>query len=428
MKLFKLFIICVLALSYNTVLAQESDSVWLAIKDDVISLAANNSTKDVDSLSPKADSVQVKLHEPVAAVRTLGVVAPIDTLPTTSDELQIILFNDNTWRYVRTKASIKDDKLFQEFWNTNVTHVYYGTTPEKLPESIAIELVDSLSGHHYPYKGWLSSKYGPRGNRGHQGVDLPLKTGDAIYATFDGMVRYSAFSASGYGNLVIVRHNNGLETYYAHLSERMVEVNDVVVAGQQIGKGGSTGRSSGPHLHFEVRYRGQSFDPERLFDFKTGELRRENILLKRRYFSINSRYEQDFNQEEVADKLAAAEKSAATAKSSSSKSSAPVSQYHTIKEGDTFGSLAIKYGTTSKRLQELNPKVDPTKLQIGQKICVKGSGSSSSSSSAVYHTIKEGDTFGHLAVKYNTTSKRIQELNPKVDPAKIQIGQKIRVK
>ena len=402
-----------LALFANVAVAQEVDS--LAPVPEVDSLMVV-----VDSLKPNADSVVMKRHEPIASVRSLGEVSPIDTLPTTSEELQIVLFNDNTWRYVRTKPAQRDEKVFTENWNTTVTHVYYGVTADNLPESTAIQLIDSLTGHHYPYKGYMSSKYGPRKGRSHQGVDLPLKTGDPVYATFDGVVRYSAFSSSGYGNLVIVRHDNGLETYYAHLSERLVEPNDRVVAGQQIGKGGSTGRSSGPHLHFETRYKGQSFDPERLFDFKTGELRNSEILLKRRHFSIHSKYEQDFNEEEEVAKQEAAERAAASAPKQTT-------QYHTVVAGDTFGSLARKYNTTSEAIQKLNPGIEPTKIRIGQKICVKGSGGATNSN-ATYHVIKSGDTFGHLAAKYHTTSKRIQELNPKVDPAKIQIGQKIRVK
>ena len=429
MKVCSLLITMMLALFANVVVAQEVDTLAPKPKADSLVVA-------VDSIKPKVDSVSVKRHVPVASVRSLGEVAPIDTLPTTSEELKIVLYNDNTWRYVRTKPAEKDESLFKEYWNTSVTHVYYGVTTDKLPESIPIQLIDSITGHHYPYKGYMSSKYGPRNGRSHQGVDLPLKTGDPVYAAFDGKVRYSALSSSGYGNLVIIRHDNGLETYYAHLSERLVSANDRVVAGQQIGKGGSTGRSSGPHLHFEARYKGQSFDPERLFDFKTGELRSSNILLKRRHFSITSKYEQDFNDEEATAKAEAAEKAAAakkptttttksstTAKSTTTKSST-TTQYHTVVEGDTFGSLAKKYNTTSDAIQKLNPDVEPAKMRIGQKIRVKGA----PASSAKYHVIESGETISHLAVKYDTTTKRIQELNPDIDPAKIKIGQKIRVK
>jgi LysM repeat protein len=117
---------------------------------------------------------------------------------------------------------------------------------------------------------------------------------------------------------------------------------------------------------------------------------------------------------------------------------------HTIESGDTFGALAAKYNTTSKKIQELNPDVDPTKLQLGQKIRVMGSTKeqpaekkeskpavaqqqTTESADATYHTIESGDTFGALAGKYNTTSKKIQELNPDLDPTKLQLGQKVRV-
>ena len=425
MKVYKLLVAIIFTLLADVAFAQDADSLELKPAVDSLVVA-------VDSLKPKADSVAQRRHVPVASVRSLGQVSPIDTLPTTSDELKIVLFNDNTWRYVRTKPAMKDESVFKEYWNTGVTHVYYGVSVDKLPESIPIQLIDSITGHHYPYKGYMSSKYGPRGGRSHQGVDLPLKTGDPVYATFDGKVRYSAFSASGYGSLVIIRHDNGLETYYAHLSERSVNANDRVVAGQQIGKGGSTGRSSGPHLHFETRYRGQSFDPERIFNFKTGELRNSELLLKRRHFSIYAKFEQDFTEEEEAAKQAAAEKAAAAPKkptttksSTTTPKSSTTSQYHVVVEGDTFGSLAKKYNTTSEAIQKLNPDVEPTKMRIGQKLCVKGS---VANTSAKYHVMESGDTFGHLAIKYNTTSKRIQELNPDVDPTKVKIGQKIRVK
>lgn len=398
MKWYRFLVVAVALIATNSLSAQQSDTTAVAAKADTTAVAAKADTTvvaaKIDSLPAKVDTLPKKRHTPIASVRTLGTVAPIDTLPTTSDELQIILYNDNTWRYVRTKPSQRDQKIFSEYWNTSVTHVYYGISADKLPESIPIQLIDSLSGSHYPYKGWMSSKYGPRGGRGHQGVDLPLKTGDPVYAAFDGKVRYSNFSSSGYGNLIIIRHHNGLETYYAHLSERSVQAGEWVVAGQQIGKGGSTGRSSGPHLHFETRYKGQSFDPERLFDFKTGELRQAELLLKRRHFSINSKYEQDFNDEEIANQLAAKEKSAAAAKSAAAKS-------------------------TSTKSSSSKPTTS---------VSVTKSTSSKSSSSATYHTIEEGDMFSSLAIKYKTTSKRIQELNPDVDPTKLQIGQKIRVK
>ena len=318
-----------------------------------------------DTLSVKRDSVHTETKRdtipptPVRPVPTLGKESVIDTLATENPALSIILYNNNTWRYVLSADYVRDTTVFSKHWNTATTNPYYGISAEQLPEATAIELVDSLELYHYPYKGNMSSRYGPRRGRPHQGVDLPLKTGDPIYAVFDGKVRYSAYSSSGYGNLVIVRHNNGLETYYAHLSVRDVEAGDWVVAGQQIGQGGSTGRSSGPHLHFEVRYSGQTFDPERIINFTTGELRRKELLLKRRHFSIYSKYEQDFDDEEEVAKQEEAERKAAAAV-----------QYHTVRSGDTLSGIAKKYGTTVSRLCSLNGIKSTTTLSIGRRLRV----------------------------------------------------------
>jgi LysM repeat protein len=249
--------------------------------------------------------------------------------------------------------------VFSDHWNTTATHAYTDVELSSLPEATPILLVDSLDSYHYPYIGRITSRYGPRRGRAHQGLDISLKTGDPIYATFDGKVRFSK-AAGNYGNLIIIRHNNGLETYYAHLSQRDVEVGDWVVAGQQIGLGGSTGRSTGPHLHFEVRYKGQSFDPERLIDFQTGNLRRAELLLKRRHFSIYAKYEQDFDAEVEVEKIEEAERKAAAAV-----------QYHTVRSGDMLGTIARKYGTTVTRICQLNGIKSTSILRIGQRLRVR---------------------------------------------------------
>lgn len=284
----------------------------------------------------------------------------VDTIPSSSEGLNIVLYNDNTWRYIRNRdISALDETVFSKKWNNDVLNPYNVDTKD-LPISIIIDLVDSLKSYHYPYKGRVSSKYGYRRRRAHQGTDLGLKVGEPIYATFDGRVRVTQHSNKGYGNLVIIRHDNGLETYYAHLSEILVEANQWVTAGQVIGKGGSTGRSTGPHLHFEMRYQGLSFDAERLIDFETGMLRRETFLLKRTYFNASSRFEQDFEveiQSDEEDKKIAAE--------------AAARKYHTVRSGDTLGRIAINNGTTVKKLCQLNGIKETSILSLGQKIRVR---------------------------------------------------------
>ena len=198
-----------------------------------------------------------------------------------------------------------------------------------------------------------------RRGRRHQGVDIPLKTGDPVYATFTGKVRMSKYLGA-YGNVIVIRHENGIETFYAHLSKRHVEAGDWVNAGDVIGLGGSTGRSTGPHLHYETRYNGFAFDPQWLIDFKTGELRHRLFVLKKKYFNIYSNYEQDFDDEaknEEEDKKEDAEKAAM--------------KYYTIKSGDTLGRIAINNGTTVNALCRLNGITPKTTLKIGRRIRVR---------------------------------------------------------
>ena len=286
----------------------------------------------------------------------------IDTLESGNDAVKVVLFGNNTWKYVRNRDIPKDTTIFVKYWNNETLFPYAKADMGKMPNSMVIELVDSLRGYHCPFQGGVHprGKYGPRRGRPHQGVDLPLKMGDPIYATFSGRVRISCYNRGGYGNLIILRHDNGLETYYGHLSKRLVEPNQWVEAGQIIGLGGSTGRSTGPHLHFETRYYGQSFDPERLINFQTGVLCRETFLLKKSFFSIYSKAGQDFEDEianEEQDKREAAELAAR--------------RYHTIRRGDTLGHLAVKYHTTINTICRLNGIQRNTILKLGRKLRVR---------------------------------------------------------
>lgn len=285
----------------------------------------------------------------------------LDTLATENDAVQVILYSNNSWKYILNREVAKDSTIFEKYWDTTTLFPYKEVDMSGMPKSVVIDLVDSLTSYHCPYQGSVHprGKYGPRRRRQHQGVDLPLKMGDPVYATFCGRVRISQ-TVRGYGNLVIIRHDNGLETYYGHLAERLVEPNQWVEAGEVIGLGGSTGRSTGPHLHFETRYYGQSFDPERLIDFKRGILNREVFLLKRSFLSIYSNAGQDFDDEEAnekQDKQEAAERAAM--------------RYHKIRSGDTLGHLAVKYGTTVKRICALNGIKPTTTLRIGRTLRVR---------------------------------------------------------
>lgn len=316
--------------------------------------AATAFANPLDSLRVKLDSMAI---QPIEKLQSAIVV---DTLPTADKHLSIVLFNDNTWRYINTAKIEQDTTIFSAHWDNEKISAYKDVALGDIPLTVPINLVDSLRSYRYPHKGRITSRYGVRRRRNHNGIDLALKVGDTICSAFDGRVRFSKATETGYGTLVIIRHDNGLETYHGHLSARLVEENDRVVAGQPIGLGGNSGRSTGPHLHFECRYMGQSFDPERLINFRTGELRRDHLLLKRGYFSIYSKYEQDWNGEkEVAD----ADKREAQLSAER--------KYYKVRSGDYLGLIAKRNYTTVANICRLNGIKADAVLPIGKVLRVK---------------------------------------------------------
>ena len=159
------------------------------------------------------------------------------------------------------------------------------TQLDMLPDEIILKLVSDTGGFCFPVKNSKTSNYGWRWQRGHHGVDIALNTGDPVHAAFGGTVRVAS-PMGGYGNCVVVRHPNGLETLYGHLSKIHVKPNQEVAAGEVLGLGGSTGNSTGPHLHFECRFLYQTFDPEWILDFDNYTLRTRRLHLDKTYFGI----------------------------------------------------------------------------------------------------------------------------------------------
>lgn len=156
----------------------------------------------------------------------------------------------------------------------------------EMPDEINLKLVNDSSEFCFPVRNAKTSTYGWRWKRGHHGVDIRLRTGDPVHAAFGGTVRVAS-RMGGYGNCVVIRHTNGLETLYGHLSKINVKHGQHVEAGEVIGLGGSTGRSTGPHLHFECRFLYQTFDPEWILDFDHHSLRTRRLHLDKSYFGIH---------------------------------------------------------------------------------------------------------------------------------------------
>lgn len=184
--------------------------------------------------------------------------------------------------------------------------------------------------------------YRPNRRRVHQGLDIKVQTGDTIYAAFDGKVRITSYQRRGYGHYVVIRHNNGIETLYAHLSKKLVEANDNVKAGDPIGLGGNTGRSSGSHLHFETILMGKSLDPALMFDFKNQKMTGECYLYRR----PGSKYIEN-GQVKIA---------------------GPEKKYHKVRSGDTIERIARKYGVSQRRIFELNGLKSNSIIRPGQTL------------------------------------------------------------
>ena len=318
----------------------------------------NDTTANADADEEEEEEEEEEFSEDIPV--------PIDTIDTDDRYRKVVLFDNSTWVFYNIDKPEIPDELSDDHWETDIIHTYRDIALKDLPEEVEIRLVDSLHSYCIPHPGPITSQFKYRWRRAHKGVDIGLDTGDAIYAAFDGVVRVALPSrmTGGYGNVLVIRHVNGLETYYGHLSKYIVKSGDVVKAGELIGYGGSTGRSTGPHLHFETRYMGQSFDPERIFDFYNGKLRDEVFVLKKHYFNINSHYGMSDRQS-----LEASKKKEKPKTTSKSKSKAPV--YYKVKKGDTLSKIASRNKTTVPNLCKLNKISAKKPLKVGQRIRVK---------------------------------------------------------
>lgn len=162
--------------------------------------------------------------------------------------------------------------LFNTAWIVHQAHILNKKEPTYKREKIFPLFYGVYNSYSLPCGGLKTSGFGKRWTKYHYGIDLGGENGDPIYSAFDGVVRYAHYNNGGYGNLVVIRHYNGLETYYAHLSKIHVKSGIRIKAGEIIGEMGSTGHSTGNHLHFEMRILGYPINPEYLFSFSSKEL------------------------------------------------------------------------------------------------------------------------------------------------------------
>lgn len=193
------------------------------------------------------------------------------------------------------------------------------------------------------HNGYIISRFGPRSGRMHYGTDIRMAKGDTIVASQSGMV-VRANWGYGFGNLIVIRHENNIETYYAHQSKFLVKSGTWVAKGEPIGLAGSTGRARGSHLHFEMRENGRQFDPELVFDFKNEEIRKEAFDM---------------------DSLAALHKKL---KPKGYSNNIAVPEYYKVRSGDSLWVISRKFKTSINEICRLNRITENSTLQIGQPL------------------------------------------------------------
>ena len=222
-------------------------------------------------------------------------------------------------------------KLYNYMWNNQQVNPYQQRVID-MPDTVVIDFLNYCP----PNKNVVTSEFGfRRGWQFHYGIDTRLRVGDSIYSSFGGMVRIVQ-RGRAFGNYIVIRHFNGLETVYGHMSKNLVKVNQVVHAGEVIGLGGNTGRSTGPHLHYEIRYLGQPLPPRDFIDF-------ENHTAKYRKFNLNA---ENFAYVKELEQV----------------------RYYTVRSGDTLSGISKKMGVSVDRLCSLNNIKKSSILRIGQRI------------------------------------------------------------
>jgi len=231
--------------------------------------------------------------------------------------------------------SVYPGNRFYGVWDTK--HLFpYRDSLYKADTLLRLDL--SETPFTFPFEGPVTSKFGWRDSAMHRGIDIDLQRGDTVKSAFDGMVRFAG-KQGGFGNVVIVRHYNGLETVYAHLWKIKVKPGDIVLGGQALGLGGSTGHSTGTHLHFEIRFRGVAINPAYFISLEERRLLAREFELKRTtagYGAYPAREE-----------------------------------FYTIVKGDNLGEIAKRYGISTRRLRALNSMEGRYRLKAGQQIRVR---------------------------------------------------------
>ena len=290
----------------------------------------------------------------------LASMAPVDKKMRAIDSLSIARLLQHE------EAALAPASALYPEWN-NVYTTHYGV---QIPEEYKID----LRGFHMPADSRLvTSHFGYRKafRRNHYGTDIKVYIGDTIRAAFSGKIRIVAYEGKGYGRYVIIRHPNGLETLYGHMSKQLVKQDQVVRAGDPIGLGGDTGRSYGSHLHFETRFLGKFIDPEKLFNFEMQDVKGDYYVYRSNGNGVLMNGNSVLAASETApEEVAEVDKQEESRNFQQQKIAAqkakPRTSIHKVQKGETLSTIARKYKTSIKELCRQNGITEKSTLRIGQ--------------------------------------------------------------
>lgn len=300
----------------------------------------------------------------------------LDTIETS--EGRAIIYSNRTWELLTDIGfdGIMNDPLYERIsndtslnyiqtWDSEVCFTSDGLNDlSKLKDTIWLCVGDSIhSKFVMPFDGYITSRYGYRKGRYHKGIDINLETGDTVRSCWSGKVRYSKYNEGGFGNLVVVRHHNGLETFYAHLSKLLVAPNAEVKAGDPIGLGGNTGHSRGSHLHFEVRFYDAPINPEEVIDVARKDVKDQNLFVHKGIFIPGAKPSDIYMND--------GDDHAASSVAAVSKPTLPERKYYKVKPGDNLTQIAIRNRTTVSKICQLNGIRPKAPLYVGRQLRVK---------------------------------------------------------
>lgn len=322
--------------------------------------------------------------------------------------------------------------LFSRCWHPRSTFAYGSERGNGFTDSTHVTLLGADSSWAFPVMDRIVSKFGYRGRHHlHKGLDIHLRRGQKVHAAFAGKVRYAKYNSGGYGYLVIIRHYNGTETYYAHLNKLLVSSNDEVKAGDVIGLGGNTGTSSGPHLHFEIRLEDKAINPEKIFNLTNHSLVVNKLVLNNEIFSgrgkvssISSRTKFENADKEgifrCCDHKHDALKENTTKNVITAVSNKAITKIENEEKQKIITSLksSKKSNSSSK-----SPSSSKKTKQSSNK-----STSIASNSTKKFHYIKKGDCVYSIARNYGVSVNSIYRYNNLNSKSVLQVNQKLRIK